>query len=52
MSYGSTWEHFLSLTREAELLSKVQTVHWVWAHNNLNIHSHTRHEYQGMPKIK
>ena len=48
MSYSSTWEHLLSLTREAELLSKVQSGHWIWAYDNLNIHSHTRHERQGM----
>lgn len=48
MSYCATWEYLLSLTQEAELLSKVQSGHWLWAYDNLNIHCHARHERQGV----
>ena len=47
MSYTATWDHLLALTKEANLLSKVQSGHWIWAYDNLNIHLTTRHERQG-----
>ena len=48
MSYTATWDHLLALMREADLLAKVQTGHWIWAYDNLNIHRSYRHERQGI----
>ena len=47
MSYKATWEHLLSLTQQANVLRKIQTGHWIWAYDNLNVHRITRHERQG-----
>ena len=41
MSYTAT------LPQQANLLSKIQGGHWIWAYDNLNIHRSTRHERQG-----
>ena len=47
MSYTATWDHLLALTQQAKLTSKVQSGHWIWAYDNLNVHFSTRHECQG-----
>ena len=47
MSYTATWDHLLGLPQQANLLSKIQGGHWIWAYDNLNIHRSTRHERQG-----
>lgn len=52
MSYSATWEHLLFLTQEANFLSKVQTGHWIWAYDNLNVHRVCRHERKGIANGK
>ena len=47
MSYTATWNHLRALTQQANLLTKVQSGHWIWAYDNLNIHRPCRHERQG-----
>ena len=47
MSYSATWEHLLDLTQQANLLSKIQSGHWILAYDNLNVHCSIRHERQG-----
>ena len=47
MSYTATWDHLLALTQQANLVSKIQSGHWIWAYDNVNIHRTLRHERQG-----
>ena len=46
MSYTATWDHLLALTQQANLVSKIQSGHWICAYD-INIHRSTRHERQG-----
>ena len=40
MSYKSSWDYLLAFTKEAKLVEKVRSGHWIW--------STTRHDSQGM----
>ena len=46
MSYTATWDYLLALTQQANLVSKIQSGHWIWAYDNVNIHRSIRHERQ------
>ena len=35
-------------TDEAQYLDIVQQGHWIWAYDNINIHTQARHEHQGL----
>ena len=47
MSYTATWDHLLALTQQANLVSEIQSDHWKWAYDKVNIHRSTRHGRQG-----
>ena len=48
MHVNLTWSHLLKLTDEAQYTQQVQTGHWLWIYDNLNLHQVVRHEREGM----
>ena len=50
MSYTATWDYLIKLTQDAKYTEKVQSGHWVWVYDNLNLHQPVRHERVGKKK--
>ena len=46
-SYTTAWKYLKSLTTEARYLEMIQSGHWIWAYDNLNLKQHIRHEREG-----
>ena len=45
VSYQGAWMY---LTTESKCLEFVQSGHWLWVYDNLNLHQKVRHEREGM----
>ena len=47
MSYYATWNYLRLLITQSQYVDVVRSGHWMWVHDNLNIHQRVRHERSG-----